>query len=533
MSTDPRPAAVPAPPAEERPPKVVAVVDIGATAIRMAIAEIREAGPIRMLDEVTQGVSLGKDTFTRGSIESATIEDCVRVLKTYRQLLDEYGIVRPDQIHVVATSAVREAFNRLAFLERIYVATGFRVEPFDEAAVSRATYFGVQPLLASQPALCAARALIIEVGGGSTAALLFQGGDVAFAHTYRLGSLRLRKTLEAYHAPTGKVRRIMESQIQRTVDHLRQKVRGEPQPVLIALGGDMRFAARELIEDWDGQDERLAQIALDPLRSLMEEILGQSVEEVVQRYHLAFPDAESVGPALLTYVKLAEALGLKQVLVSSVNLRDGLIKEMALGQAWTEDLVDQIIRSAVDFGRRFGFDEAHGRHVAELARTLFRALEPEHRLGSRYEVILYIAALLHDLGYAVNAHSHHKHSMYLITHGDLFGLSHRDVLLAAMTARYHRRSGPKPTHEYYGAMDWEGRANLAKLAAILRLADALDRSNSQRIRNIRCTQEDGRLIITVPTADDLSLEQLALRQKAAMFQQIYGMPVLLRNAAEM
>jgi exopolyphosphatase / guanosine-5'-triphosphate,3'-diphosphate pyrophosphatase len=189
-----------------------------------------------------------------------------------------------------------------------------------------------------------------------------------------------------------------------------------------------------------------------------------------------------------------------------------------------------MIRSALDFGRRFGFAEEHGRHVAELSKQLFRALQPEHQLDSRYEVILYVAALLHDIGHAVSARSHHKHSMYLITHGELFGLSREDVLLAALTARYHRRSSPKPLHEGYASLDWKRRINVGKMAAILRVADALDRSNSQRIKTLQCSRERGRLVISVSGADDLSLEQLALRQKASMFKEIFGMSVLLRNA---
>jgi exopolyphosphatase/guanosine-5'-triphosphate,3'-diphosphate pyrophosphatase len=513
-----------------RAPKLVAVVDIGATSIRMAIAEIGEGGHFRTLESLAQAVSLGKDTFSTGAIDPATTEECVRVLKSYRQKLTEYGITRPDQIHVVATSAVREALNRQLFLQRIYVATGFNVEPFDEAAVNRVTYLGVLPLLASEPRLAEAQTLIVEVGGGSTEVLLIDHGDVAFAHTFRLGSLRLRKTLEAFHAPVGKVRAIMESQIARIVDHVRKHVPAGQSLIMIALGGDIRFATAELLPSWDGHS--LATVPVAELRKLTEKTVAQSVDEILHKFHLAVPDAEALGPALLTYVRLARALLLEEILVSPLNLRDGLIKEMASRDEWTENFTHQIIRSALDFGRRFGFDEPHGRHVAELSRMLFRALQPEHQLGIRYEVILYVAALLHDVGYAVSARSHHKHSMYLIANGDLFGLSQKDVLLAALTARYHRRSSPKPIHEDYATLDWESRTNVAKMAAMLRLADALDRTNSQRVKNIQCMREDNRLIISVPGADDLSIEQLAVQQKSALFKEIFGMPVLVRNAPE-
>jgi exopolyphosphatase / guanosine-5'-triphosphate,3'-diphosphate pyrophosphatase len=512
-------------------PKLIAVLDIGASAIRMAIAEIVDGGPVRTLENLTQAVSLSRDTFTKGTIDPETTEDCVRVLQAYREKLNEFGIVHRDQIHVVATSAVREASNRLAFLKRIYVATGFQVEPFDEAAVNRVTFLGVRPLFQARPDLADGSTLMVEVGGGSTQVLLFLGGDVTHAQIYRLGALRLRRTIETYHAPTGKVRKIMESQIQRCVTQIRHRTPGGHKPTMIALGGDIRFAAEQLGAQWDA--DGLACLPLDALGELTEHILAHSVEEVARQYHLAYTDAEAAGPALLAYLRIAGALELDEIQVSSINLRDGLIKEMAMHEAWTEDFVHQIVRSASDFGRRLGFDEAHGRHVAELSRVLFRALQREHGLHSRHEVILYIGALLHDLGYAVNARSHHKHSMYLMLHGELFGLSGRDVMLAALTARYHRRSTPRPTHPMYASLDWESQTNVAKMAAILRVADALDRSNNQRVRDIVCSREDGSLVISVPTGDDLSLEQLSLSQKSKMFTEIFGMPVVLRNASEL
>jgi exopolyphosphatase / guanosine-5'-triphosphate,3'-diphosphate pyrophosphatase len=514
-----------------RTPKLVAVLDIGASAIRMAIAEIVDDGPIRTLENLTQAVSLGRDTFSKGVIAPETTDDCVRVLQAYREKLKEFGIVHRDQIHVVATSAVREAANRLAFLKRIYIATGFQIEPFDEAAVNRVTYLGVRPLFQPSSALSEGRTLIVEVGGGSTQVLLFQAGDVTHAHLYRLGTLRLRKTIETYQAPSGKVRQIMESQIQRFVTQIRVRVSGETSPTLIALGGDVRFAAEQLDAEWDRNG--LASLRVDRLRELTKHILACSSEEVAREYHLAFTDAESAGPALLAYVQLASALDLQDILVSSINLRDGLIKEMALREAWTDDFVHQIVRSALDFGRRLGFDEAHGVHVAELSQVLFRFLQSEHGLDSHYELLLYIGALLHDLGYAVNARSHHKHSMYLILHGELFGLSERDVMLAALTARYHRRSTPRPLHPLYASLDWESQTNVTKMAAILRVADALDRSNNQRVRDIQCSMEDGSLVISVPSGDDLSLEQLSLSQKGKMFTEIFGMPVVLRNMSEL
>ncbi len=520
-------------PLETQPPaavRQVAVIDVGTASIRMAIAEITSAGRVRTLETLSQAVSLGKDTFTKGLIERDTIEDCVRVLKSYRRKLGEFQIANPDQLRVVATSAVREATNQLAFLDRVYIATGIEIQPLEEAEVNRITYLGIQPFLAAEPSLATANTIVIEVGGGSTELLVVKGGDVAYSHTFRLGSLRLHETLSAYRTPTVKVRDIMESQIERTVEHIREHVPQNEPTEMIALGGDVRFAVSQLDPEWSPRV--LARVPVSALEQFTNRVLRLSEDEVVRKYHLSFPDAETLGPALLTYVQLARAMKLQNVLVTNTNLRDGLLQEMASGAAWTDEFNQQIIRSALDLGRKYGFDEEHGRHVAELSKTLFAELREEHQLDSRYGIILYTAALLHEVGLFVSNRAYHKHAQYLIQYSDLFGLTAKDQLLVALVARYHRRASPKPTHEGYATLPRDQRVAVAKLAALLRIAIALDESRSQRIHRLRSERGAAQIVIATPDVEDLSLEQLALRQNGEIFEEVFGMQVLLRTVRD-
>jgi len=515
-------------PRSAHPTRQVAVIDMGTSSIRMAIAEINAAGEVRQLETLAQAVNLGKDAFIRSTISKATIEECVRVLKSYRRILKEYQIENPAQVRVIATSAVREATNRLAFIDRIYIATGFQVEPLDEAEVIRITFLGVQPFLLSDPALASSRAVVAEIGGGSTELLLVKGGDVVYSHTYRLGSLRLRETLEALRAPTLKVRNIMETHIHRTVAEIAEHVSRDGPIELIAMGGDVRFAVRQLQPEWDGRS--LARLSLKSLEDFTNKVLGQSEDRLVRKFRLSYPEAETLGPALLAYVLLAKELQLSSVLVTNVNLRDGLLSEMASSDAWSKEFSKQIIRSAIDLGRKFEFDEQHAAHVAELCSALFYQLREEHQLAPRYEVVLQVAALLHEIGLFVSNRSYHKHSLYLIRNSELFGLGKKDLLLAALVARYHRRASPQPTHEGYATLDRDERVAVSKMAAILRIADALDESRSQRIHQIQVDREGDQLVISVPLVEDLSLETLALKQNGQMFEETFGTPVLLRMA---
>ena len=171
----------------ESQPKTVAVIDIGASSLRMQIAEIRTDGTVRKLESFSQALSLGKDSFSRGVIGHDTIENCVHVLSIYRAKLDEYEITQPENICVIATSAVNEASNRLAFLDRIYVATGFEIGSFDEAELHRITYLGLQPYMKSDEAHFEGQTLAMEVGGGTTETLWLSDGNVEFAKSFPIG----------------------------------------------------------------------------------------------------------------------------------------------------------------------------------------------------------------------------------------------------------------------------------------------------------------------------------------------------------
>jgi exopolyphosphatase/guanosine-5'-triphosphate,3'-diphosphate pyrophosphatase len=507
-------------------PRLLAVIDIGATSVRMAIAEMQPDGTLRVLERLTQAIRLGADSFVKGYIAKSTIEDCVDVLKIYRAKLEEYGIRSPEQIRVVATSAVREASNRLAFQDRIYIATGFTIEPFDEAELHRVTFMGIQPILEARPELRQGQTIVCEIGGGSTELLVFEEGQVAFSRTYRLGALRLRKTLEVFQPPLDKLQRVMQTQIEQTVDQIVEVVGTAPSRRLVAMGSDMRLAATQLGAH---DNELLASVNVADLRKLTAKILDQNVDRLVRQWHISIPDAETLGPALLANLMIAEGLGVDTVLVAKSNLRDGLLAEMAAGRKLAGSIADHVIRSAISLGRKFHTDEAHARHVARLAGQLFDQLGSLHALPPRYGIILHLAALLHEVGMFLGTRSHHKHSLYIIRNSEFFGIGQKDLMLVALVARYHRRATPQPNHEGYATLDRDDRVAVAKLAAILRVAKALDASRNQAIGDITCQLKGTQLEIIVGHVADLSLEQLELRQKRSLFKDVFGLDVTLRS----
>ena len=507
----------------------VAVIDVGTLAIRMQLAEIRAGGEVHLLDLLQKAVPLGKDSFTRNRLQQSTIQQCVEIFTGFHQVMQEHGVTRPDQVLAVATSAVREAVNRDTLLDRIYTATGITLRVIDEAEENRLMYLAFQGLAAVDPDLKTGDALVIEIGGGSTEVLLIQQEHVVFSETYKLGSLRMRETLEACHTPAERTRSILTQHIERTVEAIRRSVPAATQHLrLLAMSGDARFAAAQLGANL--ATAPCARLDLKSFAAFADKVIATTPERLFKRHKLPYQEAETVGPSLLAYLLLARAFKTEAIIVPRISLRDGLLREMVTRDLWAGAFGEQVLHAAWTLARRYQVDEQHARQVAELCARLFTELQPEHRMEQRHFILLQAAAILHEVGGFVSNRSHHKHSMYLIANSDLFGLTREDLAIIALVARYHRRAVPNAaTHAEYATLDRASRIAVSKMAALLRVADALDRGHIQQIHDFVCTRERGQFVLTIPNIEDLTLERLAMREKGNLFEEMFGSGIVLRE----
>jgi exopolyphosphatase / guanosine-5'-triphosphate,3'-diphosphate pyrophosphatase len=228
----------------------------------------------------------------------------------------------------------------------------------------------------------------------------------------------------------------------------------------------------------------------------------------------------------LIYQILLRQTRADRVLVSQASMCDGLLLELAREATGKEDesLLAGVIHSATSLVEKYHASLEHGRNVAELAVRLFDELRGDHGLSPRHRLLLRIAGLLHEVGGFVSNRSHHKHSEYLIGNSEIFGLNRNEITTVAEIARYHRRSPPRPSHPAYMALPRETRVVVAKLAAMLRVADALVRGEARQVRGIRFLRQGDDLIVTV-SGSDLVLKQRAVSAKGDMFEEMFGVKV--------
>ena len=522
----PRDAALPLAPPE--PPRPVAVLDLGASAIRLVVADVRTGEPAQILEEVSRGVLLGKDTFTSGRLGPATVEATLKALEGFRRIMDGYGVVR---YRAVATSAVREALNRDTFIDRVRLRTGIDVEVIDGSEENRLSYMAVREVLRDHEALTAGDAVLVEVGGGSADISFLRKGEPIYSGTYALGSIRMRQNLAAWHGSHEGRTRLFRRHIHNVVEDIRREMLLREAKHFIGLGGDARFAAARL-----GPEEAPAggvrSVSKESFLAFCEEIAALDEEALVDRFRLPMVEAETLLPALLAYRELLLETQAGAVVVPEASLRVGMLLDMtraAEGQG-LEDLSRVVLLSAAALGEKYRYDATHARNVAQLATRLFDELRSEHGLGNRDRLLLEVAALLHDVGIYVNLRGHHKHSQYLLSVSEIFGLSRDDMAIVSNVARYHRRAGPQKSHFPYMALDSDARVVVNKLAAILRVANALDADHLQKVKDVKVAREDDGWVLEVEGAGDLTMERLAALARSDQLTEVFGRRVSFREA---
>ena len=506
------------------PNKPVAVVDIGSTFLRLIIAEKRGEKGIGVLERIVQSVPLGRDVVVSRRIANTTVEQCVQILKRFCLLLQEYDIA-PESVKAVASSAVRQAENSEAFLDRLSIASRISFHMLDPGQIGYYYHLAFKAIHDRQAGWEKGGVLVMEIGGLTCGALYRKEGEIRFAQTYSMGSLRIRQQMESSGLSSKQLDELVNGQTKKMTLHLQQNIGEDPSFKLLLMGREMRAAAARLRDakaPADPTSLTVTKLSVSKLGRLTQDVMDKTVEEVSRSWQISYPDAEILAPTLYMALSVAKMLDLKNVYVSNLSFSDGLLVEAVEGLARTTTMMRHVVRIARETGEKYLYDARHATQVTTMALKLFDLLQAEHFCSERHRLLLEVAALLHDIGVFVNARGHHKHSLYLIRNTEFTGLSSEEINMIALVARYHRKSMPQMSHPEYAALPHKDRLVVCKLAALLRVADALDRVHNQSMGQLRFELEPDTLVCIPDRRVGTGAEQVALGEKGDLFELIYG-----------
>lgn len=508
---------------QDLPAKAVAAIDIGSNSIRMVVAQVFPDGTFEILERLQQALRLGQDTFRKGRLSAQTMRAAVLVLKNYQDVLRTYDV---KKIRAVATSAVRESSNADTFLDRILVATGLDVRTISAAEESRLNISAVRETVGKK-FLARRQALVVEVGGGSTILSLLNKGEIKVNQSLAIGSIRLQEVLETSSEPVDQAANMIEQQIHSAVAAITGLLPLKNIQTFIALGGDVRWAAKQVGKT--GNTPGLINVRKKSLKFLITQYERYSADHLTRSLKIPFIDAETLTPALMVYYALLRATSAEEMAVSDVSMRDGLLHDLARsvsGKKHEPDSTQSLI-SARAVAAKYHVDLRHANHVSNLAVRLYDELTKQQGLNIENKHLLQAAAILHEVGLFISSRAHHKHSYYIIANAEVFGFTPQELGIVAHVSRYHRRSRPKPSHVEYARLSRQEKMIINKLAAILRVAEALDANRTQDIKDFTCQIENDEFIITPSSAGDFTLERRAIAMKGGLFEEIYGLTIHL------
>ncbi|KGM38868.1 Exopolyphosphatase [Olavius algarvensis spirochete endosymbiont] len=501
--------------------EIIAIIDIGSSAIRLLIAQSRPSSEWDLVDSAERSLALGRDVFRNGSIDRKTINRAVAILKDFMELMAPYGI---DRIVAIGTSALRESENREVFINRVLLQTGIEVAVIDGVEANQLTWLAVREPL---EAVCADfkhyKSMIIEVGAGNTELMILRKGNIMASYALPIGALRYLQRIDS--KVDGSVEETFRHHASRNIRGISHELDLSKISKLLAIGSDARLVASRLGKSLSPQ---MDVIPLAAFREFIKEIETYNSDELVEHLNLPWNEAELLYPSLIILNEFVESTRADEIFVHSGNIRQGLLVNYATGHSALREIFStQVIESSRGIAKHYRANMKHAEFVRKQAIVLYNKLNTELDLKDR--LLLESAALLHDIGTYISAENHHKHSQYIIQNSDIFGLSVADKEIVGHIVRYHRRSQPRNSHTSYMKLDRRSRIIVQKLAALLRIADALDRSHTQSVVISDLKAGNKKLTIFTAYAGDISMEKLSLAEKSDFFENLFGLKILLRN----
>ncbi len=497
----------------------IAVIDVGSNSIRSLVVDVLPDGSQRVLNDEREMVRLASGLTRRGRLSQQAVRRALAALKRMAEIARARGVRR---FAVVGTSAIRQAGNRRAFIDRVRAETGLRLRVVSESEEARLAFesaaLGFD--LGDQP--CA----VVDIGGGSTELVLALGHHIQQDHSLRLGAVALTEEFLHTDPVRSKEFRRMRRAIRRRLKAARIEADPPPQ-FLIASGGTATSLAQIVMarQGLQGRPVLGFEMTQAELLHLHSALMRRTVAERRQMPGLSPDRGDIILAGATVLYEIMAHLKVNLLRVNARGIRHALLHRLIARRSATADAPapkhPSRIAAAEAFGRSLRFEERHALQVRRVAESLFDQLAGPLEIDTGARDLLTTAALLHDVGYVVGYRQHHKHAYRLIAHAQLEGFTPREREIVALIARYHRRSGPKKKQKPWWSLPKDDRVLVARLAALLRLADALDRRHSQRLREVRCSVSRRRVRLTLVSERELVVEGHAAEEKSGPFEEIF------------
>ena len=527
--------------------KTFAAIDVGSFELTMKIFDLSGKNTMREIDCIRQRIDLGSDTYANGKISNEKMDDLCHTLKEFAQIMESYKVIA---YKAYGTSAIRETENTLILQDQIEQRTGIRVEILSNSEQRFLDYKSIASKGETFRRIIEEKTAILDIGGGSIQISLFDKDTLVSTQNLRLGVLRLQELLNHLNAGSTQMEQLVDELATAQLDDYKKLYLKDREIKNIIIVDDYLspWAVRKAHERGDGN----AMVDSKAFYQLMEALRTRGTTELAKRMDIAEEKVPLVYISTVLTKRIAELMGAALIWACSrrihcirqpgaaliwapgVTLCDGIAYEYAEQNKLLRgehDFAEDIIACAMNISKRYNGSIRRADTLEHITTTIFDSMKKVHGMGQRERLYLRLAAILHDCGKYISMINIGEASYDIIMATEMIGLSHMEREIVANVVRFNHSN-----FVYYGqaqdrpqGLDKESYLTVAKLTAILRLANSLDRSHKQKMKGVKAVLQDNELILKIDSQEDITLERGFFQTNTEFFKEVYSITPVIRQ----
>lgn len=501
--------------------KVIAAIDVGSYELEMKIFEISVKNGISVINHVRHIIELGKDTYANGRVDFKHIDELCDVLYGFTQIMSEYKV---DDYVAYTTSSIREAENKAIILDRIKVKTGLEVKILSNSEQRFLCYKALAGKEEFSSYIQEGTA-IVDVGAGSIQISLFDKDALVTTQNIKLGTLRIRELLYRLSNDKQHFNILIEELINNDIATFKKLfLKDRVIKNIIAVGDYIEYFARKGLKPIDFMQR-------EQFTERFNNLIEKNPMQLSDKIGISEEQASLLIPCVLIYKKLIDETLADTIWFPRVDLCDGIAASYGFDKKIikpSHDFNEDIVCAARNIAKRYKANMQHTAILEKNVLTLFNAMKNHHGLGKREQLLLRLSAILHDCGKYISMSQPGMCAFNIIMSTEIIGLSHREREIIANVVKYNTNHIFDEYEEVY-KNNLDNYLTVVKLVAILKVANAMDRSHKEKFKDSLAVVADSNLIITTFTADDITLERGLFTRKADFFEEVYGIRPILKQ----
>ncbi len=508
--------------------EVFAAIDLGSYEMSLKIFELSEKNGVRELDHVRHRMDLGSETYASGQISTGHVEEMIRILSEFRQIMKSYGATH---YKAYGTSAVRETRDFIILQELIRQRTHLQIDVLSNSEQRFLDYKSIALKSEQFQEIIKKPTAIIDIGGGSIQISLFEKDALVATQNLKTGVLRLHAIMNTVQATRFKYFELISELVNTQLAVFSKMYLNDRKIENLIIIDDYVAPVLRRIKNEPG---KVGYASSAEYRGFLENASDRNTMEVAKRFNIPEENIPLLYVSAILIKCILEITKAEYLWAPGVTLCDGIAYEYAEKKNFIKtphDFEQDIVSCAKNISKRYMGSKSRRETLWQIASTIFDNTKKIHGLSKRDRLLLQVATMLHDCGKYISMVNLGDCSYNIIMSTEIIGLSHKERMIVANVVRYnheefdHFGSGSP----YIEGLSYEEYLKVAKLTAILRVSNGLDRTHKQKFKDVKVTLKDHEMIINIDTRADITLEKGLFNNRASFFEEVFGIKPIIRQ----